>query len=95
MGPSRPDHGDFRSTPVNGHSHDGRSYLKGANTRSIEPIPAGSTGARETAPICSYREFGKSLILRRARIELIALPEAGDEILQLRGTCYEVTNQPN
>ena len=31
----------------------------------------------------------------RARIELIALPEAGDEILQLRGTCYEVTNQPN
>ena len=25
-----PDHGDFRSTPVNGHSQDRRACLKGA-----------------------------------------------------------------
>src|SRR5437762_11737315 len=29
-----PDHGDFRSTPVNGHSQDRRACLKGANNRS-------------------------------------------------------------
>jgi hypothetical protein len=28
-----PDHGDFRSTPVNGHSQDRRTCLKGANRR--------------------------------------------------------------
>jgi hypothetical protein len=28
-----PDHGDFRSTPVNGHAQDRRACLKGANTR--------------------------------------------------------------
>jgi len=28
-----PDHGDFRSTPVNGHSQDRRGCLKGANKR--------------------------------------------------------------
>jgi hypothetical protein len=27
-----PDHGDFRSTPVNGHAQDRRACLKGANT---------------------------------------------------------------
>jgi hypothetical protein len=27
-----PDHGDFRSTPVNGHSQDRRACLKGANS---------------------------------------------------------------
>ncbi len=29
-----PDHGDFRSTPVNGHSQDRRACLKGANNGS-------------------------------------------------------------
>src|SRR3954453_12997510 len=28
-----PDYGDFRSTPVNGHSQDGRAFLKGARHR--------------------------------------------------------------
>jgi hypothetical protein len=28
-----PDHGDFRSTPVTGHSQNGRACLKGANNR--------------------------------------------------------------
>ena len=33
----RPDHGDFRSTPVNGHSQDRRACLKGA--KSGHPLP--------------------------------------------------------
>src|SRR5258708_21004678 len=35
-----PDHGDFRSTPVNGHSQDRRACLKGAKlgSRSIHSI---------------------------------------------------------
>src|SRR6476659_4953130 len=32
-----PDHGDFRSTPVNGHSQDRRAGLKGAITGSDRP----------------------------------------------------------
>ena len=33
LSPVWPDHGDFRPTPVNGHSQDGRACLKGANSR--------------------------------------------------------------
>ena len=31
-----PDHGDFRSTPVNGHSRDRRACLKGAKRRRLK-----------------------------------------------------------
>jgi hypothetical protein len=44
-----PDHGDFRSTPVNGHSQDRRACLKGANKRH-HALRAVSSGSRSDLP---------------------------------------------
>ena len=45
-------HGDFRSTPVNGHSQDRRACLKGANAQS-RCAPARCAGARTERPEAS------------------------------------------
>jgi hypothetical protein len=48
-----PNHGDFRSTPVNGHSQDRRACLKGANRRHRE------IGRRLRRPYSSGRECSR------------------------------------
>jgi hypothetical protein len=45
-----PDHGDFRSTPVNGHSQDRRACLKGAKG-GHRTILAGNSAVRVERPI--------------------------------------------
>src|SRR5439155_16654239 len=50
-----PDHGDFRSIPVNGHSQDGRACLKGARSSLICPInfsARSSRNAKFSRPTC-------------------------------------------
>src|SRR6185295_17248197 len=49
------DHGDFRSTPVNGHSQDRRECLKGANRRhGVISMKQASTEAALLQFACSY-----------------------------------------
>jgi hypothetical protein len=64
-----PNHGDFRSTPVNGHSQDRRACLKSATS--------GPTGAQKT-------DFDSSAAGRRRSRWVIYIGLAPDPILNLK-----------
>ncbi|WP_156952005.1 YdeI/OmpD-associated family protein [Bradyrhizobium sp. WSM1743] len=61
-----PDHGDFRSTPVNGPSQDRRARLKGHRSGKWHTAKKPETRARRIAQIVAKLDRGDKVSLTHA-----------------------------